>query len=295
MKSRSLLLKLFMLLGFSPLYFMKLYAQQQSTATSEKIAIRLKMVQEKDGERIVIDTLIENNADFDTDAYLKSKGFEIPASSAGSVTIQKKMSGCDSLKSSPFYMSGTSPFIAEFHALPTPPTPPADGAPLTIPLPPELPADVIEKLESIRLEHANCHDTLIIITNPEHLNIGALTKNMTQVDIYIFRQVNICSLDDAEKKAMKAPGKKNELQIEHLNLYPNPNNGLFRLQFELSDKGTTTISIAEKNGNEVYNEQLSDFTGKYEKEINLTNQPNGIYYLTVKQGKQSMVRKLVID
>jgi hypothetical protein len=292
MKSRSLLLKMLVLLGFSPIYFMKLYAQQKP-ATTEKSVIRLKMVQEKDGERIVIDTVIENNADFDTDAFLKSKGLDIPSNPGKTATAHKTMSGCDSLKTSVFYMSGTSPFIPELHAVP--PIPAVPGTPATPPLPPDLPAEIIEKIEHIKLEYGTKGDTMIIITNPENLDIGSLTKNMKQVNVYVFRHVNICALDDAEQKALKAPKPKNELQIERLNFYPNPNNGLFKLQFELSDKGTTTISIAEKSGNEVYSEKLNNFTGKYENEINLTNQPKGMYYLTVKQGKQSLVRKLVIE
>jgi hypothetical protein len=86
----------------------------------------------------------------------------------------------------------------------------------------------------------------------------------------------------------------NDLTIEKLNVFPNPNTGLFTLRFDLPQPGSTNIRIFNSSGQEVYSYQLSDFQGTFEDQINLTNEFAGTYFLMVQQGAQSMVKKVVI-
>ena len=86
-----------------------------------------------------------------------------------------------------------------------------------------------------------------------------------------------------------------EESISDLNFYPNPNNGQFKLNFNLSDKGNTGVSIFDLNGKEIYNEQLNDFSGSYSKDLNLQSQPKGVYILKITQGDKMLSKKLVIQ
>jgi membrane-associated protease RseP (regulator of RpoE activity) len=96
-----------------------------------------------------------------------------------------------------------------------------------------------------------------------------------------------------EEKGIDMP-LVNDLTIEKLNVFPNPNTGLFTLRFDLPQPGSTNIRIFNSSGREVYSYQLSDFQGTFEDQINLTNEFAGTYFLMVQQGAQSMVKKVVI-
>jgi hypothetical protein len=80
---------------------------------------------------------------------------------------------------------------------------------------------------------------------------------------------------------------------ETIRLYPNPNGGKFNLEFDLKEKGHTEIKIFDKSGNQIYEESLENFTGKYQKEIDLGNISSEMYILKIKQGKKEFVRRIL--
>ncbi len=86
----------------------------------------------------------------------------------------------------------------------------------------------------------------------------------------------------------------NNLVVDELKFYPNPNSGKFNLTFELKNKETTTIRIYDMNGREVYNETLKDFIGKYSKDIDISDKEKGTYFMQISQNDKSMVKKIVL-
>ncbi len=85
------------------------------------------------------------------------------------------------------------------------------------------------------------------------------------------------------------------LKAENLMFSPNPNNGKFSLSFELPEKGKTTIKIFDVNNKEIYSESLGKFSGRYDKQIDVSENPKGIYFLQIIQDDKSLNKKIVIQ
>lgn len=93
----------------------------------------------------------------------------------------------------------------------------------------------------------------------------------------------------------KARKTENFESLSGLNFYPNPNGGKFNLKFKLADQGNTKISIYDLQGNVVYKEELPNFTGAYDKAIDLSQQNRGVYIVRISQNGHTMTRKLKIQ
>jgi len=70
-----------------------------------------------------------------------------------------------------------------------------------------------------------------------------------------------------------------------ISIYPNPTRYFFYLELsEFSDEDSITISLFDEQGREVLNEKIRRQISK----IDLSNQPNGMYFLNVfKNGKST--------
>lgn len=117
--------------------------------------------------------------------------------------------------------------------------------------------------------------------------------------IIIATKIILVDLEEEDISTLKKSGvkdvKKNKLKVEKMNFYPNPNNGKFNLSYELDTKGKTTVSIYDESGKKVYFEELSEFTGKYEMEIDLSKDGKGIYFINVNQDKKSLTKKVIVN
>jgi hypothetical protein len=85
-----------------------------------------------------------------------------------------------------------------------------------------------------------------------------------------------------------------EPQVADLNVYPNPNDGEFNLKFSLPQKGDAHISLHDKQGNLVYEEDLKDFSGEYKKPLSLKNQKAGQYVLRIVQNGKIYTRQVLV-
>jgi len=87
----------------------------------------------------------------------------------------------------------------------------------------------------------------------------------------------------------------NKLAIDQMKFFPNPSNGKFTLNFNLAAKGNTEVSILNLEGKTVYSEELKDFTGNYNKEIDISANPKGVYFIKIKQGAHAQLKKIVLE
>lgn len=120
-------------------------------------------------------------------------------------------------------------------------------------------------------------------------------KKMTR--IVIVKNVKIMEASPEEKKTMdKYTGiSDNKLLADNMNFYPNPNNGKFHLTFKLSNTGNTEVSIFNMEGKSVYSEELKNFSGNYDKEMDISANPKGTYFVKVKQGEHAQLKKIVME
>ncbi|MES2678383.1 MAG: T9SS type A sorting domain-containing protein [Bacteroidota bacterium] len=115
--------------------------------------------------------------------------------------------------------------------------------------------------------------------------------------IVIVKKVNIVNASDDELKLLgKQTGiNDNKLSVDKIKFYPNPNNGKFNLAFTLAKKANTDITIFNIEGKTIYNEKLPNFSGNYDKEIDISQNPKGNYFIKIAQGENSQVKKIVIE
>ncbi|MCB0402500.1 MAG: T9SS type A sorting domain-containing protein [Flavobacteriales bacterium] len=110
--------------------------------------------------------------------------------------------------------------------------------------------------------------------------------------------MTMISTDGDDQKQMPevlTSDSRKELEMEKINFSPNPNDGKFNLNFELSKKAPVQIQIFDIQGKEVYNESIKNFSGTYQNAIDISEQGKGIYFLRIIQGNKANTNKIVID
>lgn len=96
------------------------------------------------------------------------------------------------------------------------------------------------------------------------------------------------------KKEKAQPKEDRSLKIDQLQFFPRPNNGVFTLAFDLAQQGDTQLRIVDIQGKEVYQETLQNFTGHYEKQMDLSSEPAGTYILSITQNGKRLAEKVII-
>lgn len=80
-----------------------------------------------------------------------------------------------------------------------------------------------------------------------------------------------------------------------MKVMPNPApSGRFTLQLETITRSNLDISLVNLTGQQVYKEQIPNFSGKLTKQIEPKNLAAGVYYLQVTHDKKSYIRKIVV-
>lgn len=136
---------------------------------------------------------------------------------------------------------------------------------------------------------------LVIKENAESDNNKKGTCKQTKVIIISTAKVSELTEADSKLLGSKNGISDNKLNLDKIDFYPNPNNGKFNLSFDLKEKGNTTVSIMTADGKKIYNESLVDFSGHYTKEIDISENPKGIYFVKIEQGKHAQLKKLILE
>lgn len=112
-------------------------------------------------------------------------------------------------------------------------------------------------------------------------------------------QVSMDDMDDAEIAEMANRGidmpTVNNLSIEAVNLFPNPTRGMFRLEFELPERGETFIRVFNAEGRLIYSFDLGDYQGTFSDDIDISQNGPGAYFLEIRQGNTSMTKKILLQ
>jgi S1-C subfamily serine protease len=85
------------------------------------------------------------------------------------------------------------------------------------------------------------------------------------------------------------------LNINSLRIAPNPNEGLFKMDFELPESGETSVKIFNNSARMIYEYDLGNYTGTFQDQVDISQNGKGIYLLEVKQGNKSAYYKIVLQ
>ncbi|MFH1321738.1 MAG: PKD domain-containing protein [Bacteroidota bacterium] len=84
----------------------------------------------------------------------------------------------------------------------------------------------------------------------------------------------------------------NENRIE---IYPNPNKGIFNLVIEMGEREDVTVEIFSLHGQLIYSEYVERITGIFTGQIDLSDYTGGIYHLQVTTDQGTVHKKVVIE
>ena len=86
----------------------------------------------------------------------------------------------------------------------------------------------------------------------------------------------------------------NEFGFTNFSLYPNPNKGNFNVKFDSSTGNDISIMVHDIRGRSIFEKQFTN-TGIFSQNLQLDNVQSGVYLVTVKDGDQKIVKRIVIE
>lgn len=293
-----------LLFGISLFYFTQLKAQHAAPTPNIHVVI------EQNGKRTVLDTVLLPDQQFDLKAFLKENNIE--------PTLKSK--NCSYTKTITMNIDGSLP--------PIPPVPPHGikwlKADTMIIREIKFKDCVVNKAETLAipryeiygLEESEVHlkelakltghlkDSLMqllpngLILDNEAIqtviqNESDSVTKFTKIIIVTKRDKNVPVGKDLEEQHTTSAFDKTK--ENRLLIYPNPNNGQFKLVYEATKKGTIAIKITNVNYQTVFSEKIKIGVGKFEKEVVLSNQPKGTYIVTIEQGDMVLSKKILIE
>ncbi|MQP24434.1 T9SS type A sorting domain-containing protein [Flavobacterium sp. LMO8] len=82
-------------------------------------------------------------------------------------------------------------------------------------------------------------------------------------------------------------------ELSNVNLYPNPNNGSFSVQFTPSAQ-KLAITVFDMRGRVIYNKNYQN-NGLFNETIQLDNVQQGVYLVKIQDGSRSLTKKIVVE
>lgn len=86
----------------------------------------------------------------------------------------------------------------------------------------------------------------------------------------------------------------NNLSLQELKLFPNPSRGMFRLQFDLPERGNTSIKVFNAMGRLIYDYELGPFQGDFSDDLDISQNGPGNYFIQIRQDNKVVTKKIVI-
>ncbi len=85
-----------------------------------------------------------------------------------------------------------------------------------------------------------------------------------------------------------------ETVVENLNIYPNPTSGMLNVKFNTEKQGDIQVQLVSISGQIIFNEVMTDNSGQYNNSFDISNQPKGIYMLSITSEKEKINKKIVL-
>lgn len=111
-------------------------------------------------------------------------------------------------------------------------------------------------------------------------------------------KTEIQELSASDERQISAAGLQmpqgSPLPVRELRTQSSSGAGQVTLEFELPQKGNTEVKIVNAAGRSIYQFNLSNFTGQFSDEVRLAQNGPGTYFLEIRQGNQSLLRKIIV-
>ena len=87
----------------------------------------------------------------------------------------------------------------------------------------------------------------------------------------------------------------NGTAINNLAIYPNPSRDVFNISFTSQEIQNLKVRVLNLIGEELVSDNLEHFIGEYTKQINLTQNAKGIYFLEIETNDGVINKKLILQ
>ena len=77
-------------------------------------------------------------------------------------------------------------------------------------------------------------------------------------------------------------------------MYPNPNNGIFKIQFQAEESSTYTLRIVNLSGAELYRTTGLSVEGANDLNVNLPGLSTGFYFAELVNGSEKQIEKIIL-
>ena len=86
-----------------------------------------------------------------------------------------------------------------------------------------------------------------------------------------------------------------EVDLTNFKIYPNPSSDVFSISFTSETKQDLKVRILNVIGEELLSDNLEQFIGEYTKQINLSDNAKGIYFLELETREGLINKKLILQ
>ncbi len=84
--------------------------------------------------------------------------------------------------------------------------------------------------------------------------------------------------------------------LGNFGIHPNPNNGTFSITFNAtSEVNTVAVKVINITGQTVFSDAYQNIGKEFNKQINISTQPAGVYFVEMNADGQKLVRKLIVQ
>ncbi len=133
----------------------------------------------------------------------------------------------------------------------------------------------------------------VMATRSIHLASGFHASASDEFHLHIVEPINILEEEFwSEDNKSSIPNKKKNISLsenENIAIYPNPTTGIFTIDFSSQNLTNSKITIIDLTGKKVF--QNSTFISN--SQIDISNQPNGIYFLEIQTKNDILTLKII--
>ncbi|MBA3705237.1 MAG: T9SS type A sorting domain-containing protein [Bacteroidetes bacterium] len=77
-------------------------------------------------------------------------------------------------------------------------------------------------------------------------------------------------------------------------IYPNPNDGVFTINFNTVEKSTYKIEIKNTIGQLIYQRELTNHSGLFTHKINISEYEKGLYMISITDANHATIKKVIV-
>lgn len=165
--------------------------------------------------------------------------------------------------------------------------------------------DIILALDDVMV---NTYNELLVERNKHNPgDFFTLSVLRDGVPVEVDAQFKTCKQEEEVKEEVEEPIEEiitpedlledklviEELKLEELKAFPNPTPGTVNLQFKAEQK-PTSIRITDITGKVVYEEDINNFDGYYNRPLNMSHATPGVLSITIRQNNKVFTESVIL-